>query len=133
MARDANAWIDREIAGCRFADERLSGRLRTLLAQMAGAMGQSIPLACQDWANTKAAYRFFANGRVSEGDILSGHFRATRERISAHNGLILMLHDTTEFTYKRDKPEAIGFTTSINSEADGLWLVPLVGELGGVV
>jgi hypothetical protein len=36
MARDANAWIDREIAGCRFADERLSGRLRTLLAQMAG-------------------------------------------------------------------------------------------------
>jgi hypothetical protein len=45
MARDANAWIDREIAGCRFADERLSGRLRTLLAQMAGAMGGSIPLA----------------------------------------------------------------------------------------
>ena len=22
MARDANAWIDHEIAGCRFADER---------------------------------------------------------------------------------------------------------------
>nr|WP_282190197.1 transposase DNA-binding-containing protein [Azospirillum brasilense] len=24
-------------------------------------MGDSIPLACQDWADTKAAYRFFAN------------------------------------------------------------------------
>src|SRR3954471_2163113 len=76
MARDANAWIDREIAGCRFADERLS----TLLARMAGAMGGSIPLACQDWAATKAAYRFFSNDRVSEGEILAGHFLSTRDR-----------------------------------------------------
>jgi hypothetical protein len=35
-------------------------------------MGQSIPLVCQDWANTKAAYRFFSNDRVSEADILAG-------------------------------------------------------------
>ena len=41
-------------------------------------MGESIPYACQDWANTKAAYRFLANERVEEGDILSGHFAATR-------------------------------------------------------
>src|SRR5690349_18494798 len=80
MARDANAWIDREIAGCRFADERLGRRLRALLAKMAGAMGGSIPLACQDWAATKAAYRFFANDRVGEGEILRGHFRSTRDR-----------------------------------------------------
>ena len=80
MARDANAWIDHEIAGCRFADERLGRRLRALLAQMAGAMGESIPLACQDWAATKAAYRFFANDRVGEGEILGGHFRSTRDR-----------------------------------------------------
>src|SRR5437763_1689781 len=52
MARDANAWIDREIAGCRFADERLGRRLRALLVRVAGAVGGSIPLACQDWANT---------------------------------------------------------------------------------
>ena len=32
-------------------------------------MGESIPLVCQDWANTKAAYRFFSNERVSEEDI----------------------------------------------------------------
>jgi hypothetical protein len=113
-----DTWFDQELAGCKFADARLHKRLHTVLAQIGGAMGQSIPLACQDWANTKAAYRFFANDRVSEGDILSGHFRATRERMSAHDGLILMLHDTTEFTYKRDKPEAIGVTTSINSGRD---------------
>jgi Transposase DNA-binding len=30
-------------------------------------MGHSIPLVCQDWANTKAAYRFFSNNRVVLG------------------------------------------------------------------
>lgn len=81
-------------------------------------MGQSIPLACQDWANTKAAYRFFSNERVSEADILAGHFLSTRDRIAAHDGLVLMLHDTTEFSYQRERPEAIGITKSINSGRD---------------
>ncbi len=27
-------------------------------------MGQSIPFACQDWANAKGAYRFLSNDRV---------------------------------------------------------------------
>ncbi|MGF7175271.1 IS4/Tn5 family transposase DNA-binding protein [Azospirillum doebereinerae] len=58
MVTGTNAWIEDELAGCRLADERLERRLSTLLDQMAGAMGDSIPLACQDWANTKAAYRF---------------------------------------------------------------------------
>ncbi|WP_247443516.1 transposase [Bradyrhizobium sp. 197] len=31
-------------------------------------MGGSILFACQDWANTKAAYRFFANGRLEEAE-----------------------------------------------------------------
>jgi hypothetical protein len=86
---------------------------------MGGDVGQSIPLVCQDWANTKAAYRFFSNDRVSEADILSGHFASTRERIAAMDGLLLVLHDTTEFTYQRDRPELIGITKSItNSRRD---------------
>jgi hypothetical protein len=43
---------------------------------MDGAIGASLPLVCQDWANTKAAYRFFSNDRVSEAQILAGHFQA---------------------------------------------------------
>ncbi|WP_435656674.1 IS4/Tn5 family transposase DNA-binding protein [Brucella pituitosa] len=61
-------------------------------------MGGSIPFACRDWANTKAAYRFFSNPNVEEGDILNGHFAATAQRYDACNGPILVLHDTTEFT-----------------------------------
>ena len=81
-------------------------------------MGQSIPLVCQDWANTKAAYRFFSNDRVSEADILGGHFQSTGDRAAATEGLVLVLHDTTEFSYQREKSEAIGITKSINSGRD---------------
>jgi hypothetical protein len=56
----AECWVDRETAGCEFRDARLGDRFRKLLAQIGSAMGQSIPLVCQDWANTKAAYRFFS-------------------------------------------------------------------------
>ena len=81
-------------------------------------MGQGIPLACQDWANTKAAYRFFSNERVSEADILAGHFQSTRERTVTTDGPVLVLHDTTEFSYQRENADAIGITKSINSGRD---------------
>ncbi|MFL5158201.1 MAG: IS4 family transposase [Microvirga sp.] len=102
------SWLDEELAGSTFADARLGQRLRRLLEQLGGAMGASLPLACQDWAATKAAYRFFDNDRVSEAEILAGHFAATASRVAATEGPILILHDTTEFTYHRVRPEPIG-------------------------
>ena len=66
MDATTDPWLDGELAGCAFADERSGRRLRKLLERLAGAMGESLPPACQDWASTKAAYRFFANERVSE-------------------------------------------------------------------
>ncbi|BBC03911.1 IS4 family transposase [Bradyrhizobium elkanii] len=82
MTTGIETWVDREVAG----------------------------LVCQDWANTKAAYRFFSNERVDEADILGGHFEATHGRATTTEGPILVLHDTTEFSFKREKPDLIGFT-----------------------
>jgi hypothetical protein len=65
-------------------------------------------MACQDWANTKAAYRFLSNERVSEDSILAGHFQSTRERFAATEDMALVLHDTTEFSYHREDGRAIG-------------------------
>jgi len=118
MEGTTNAWLDGELAGCSLSDERLNKRLRKLLAQIGSAMGQSIPLVCQDWANAKAAYRFFSNERVSEADILAGHLQSTHDRTAATDGPVLVLHDTTEFSYQREKPEAIGITKAINSGRD---------------
>jgi len=78
--------------------------------QIEGAMGDSIPLACQDWANTKAAYRFLSNDRVCEADIFAGHFQATSNRSEATDDMLLVLHDTTEFSFQRDDPGQIGLT-----------------------
>ncbi len=118
MADDFLAWIERELEGCRFADERLGRRLHALLDQMAGAMGESIPFACQDWANTKAADRFFSNDRVSDEEILGGHFQATRSRFAAVAGPVLVVQDTTEFSYQRRRPERVGLTCRVNSGKD---------------
>ena len=111
-------WFDEELAGCRLGDGRLDSRLCRLVERMASGFGETIPLACQDWANTKAAYRFFSNDRVSEEDILRGHFDATRRRFAASDGPILILHDTTEFSWRRRRPEAVGFTTKVSSGKD---------------
>lgn len=98
-----------ENSACVFRHERLKKRFRLLLEQFWRGMGQTIPFACQDWASTKAAYRFFANDNVCEQDILSGHFQATSERLAGVQGPILILQDTTTFSYQRDQPERIGF------------------------
>ena len=60
----SDRWIGSELARCKFKDERHGKRLRKLLEQLSDKIGGSIPLACQDWANTKAAYRFFENEKV---------------------------------------------------------------------
>src|SRR5689334_12830850 len=118
MDGEADTWFDRELARCSFADDRLNKRFRKLVAQIGSVMGQGIPLVCQDWANTKAAYRIYSNERVSEADILAGHFQSTRGRVIATDGAALVLHDTTEFGYQRDCTVVIGITKSINSDRD---------------
>jgi Transposase DNA-binding/Transposase Tn5 dimerisation domain len=115
---DGTAWFERELAACKLADARLDARLRTLLEQIGDAVGESVPMACQDWANTKAAYRFFSNDRVNEADILAGHFQATKERFAATQGPILVLHDTTEFSFQRENPEKIGIITVTHGRKD---------------
>jgi hypothetical protein len=119
FATGANSWIDREIASCDFKDARLGRRFRNLLGQICDSVGESIPLACQDWANTKAAYRFLSNDRVDEEDILSGHFQATRDRFANSRGFVFVLHDTTEFSFQRQKSEAIGITFNVNGGKAG--------------
>jgi hypothetical protein len=112
------SWLDEEVQGCRFADGRLGKRFRVLLERLSKGLGETIPMACQDWASTKAAYRFFANQRVSEQEILSGHFQATRARFQVTEGWVLVLHDTTEFSFQREDPLAIGFTNRVTCGKD---------------
>ncbi|MBV9840009.1 MAG: hypothetical protein JOY99_00490 [Sphingomonadaceae bacterium] len=102
---------------------RLGQRFHALMKQLGSAVGATIPLACQDWANTKAAYRFRSNASVTEEPILAGHFQSTAQRAAAAEGLLLVLQDTTEFVFQRSAPESIGYTKNVNSGRDkeGRW------------
>ena len=124
-ARDPSSkdWTTIEVSAATFADARLHRRFAGLLGQLAAGVGTTIPQACGDWAGAKAAYRFLANGRVSEADILGGHLAATAERFKACRGVVLLVQDTTEFTYRRASKTAIGVTKSVNSgrDAKGRW------------
>ncbi len=111
-------WSSSEVDETAFRDARLGRRFGDLLRRLSDRMGGTIPLACQDWASTKAAYRFFSNPKVEEGDILAGHLEATKARYAAADGPILVLQDTTEFTYQRRNPHDVGFTKSVNSGRD---------------
>nr|WP_282449618.1 transposase DNA-binding-containing protein [Roseibium sp. CAU 1639] len=114
-------WVETETSGCDLGDARLNRRLGSMLTALAERPGKSLPTAFQDWSNTKAAYRFFANGNVSEDKILEGNFSASRLRFQATTGPILILQDTTEFSFTRTAPEKIGFTKTSTGrkEKDG--------------
>ena len=61
----AEEWIDNESVGCEFEDVRHGKRLRQLLEQFSSRVGATTPWACQDWADTKATYRYIGNERIS--------------------------------------------------------------------
>lgn len=57
---------------------------------------------------------------MSEDRILAGHLQASALRVQATDGPILVLQDTTEFSFTRAAPERIGFTkTSTGRKKDG--------------
>lgn len=66
VSQSGDAWMDEEIGRGRYRDERLGKRFRLVLERLWSCVGQSIPMAFQDWCNTKAAYRFLSNPKVTE-------------------------------------------------------------------
>lgn len=61
-----DVWVERELDGCAFPDQRLKARLGKLLDDLGRRIGGTIPAASLDWAATKAAYRFFDNPRIDD-------------------------------------------------------------------
>jgi hypothetical protein len=78
------------------------------------AMGQSIPLVCR-LGQHQGGLSLFLQWPGRRADILAGHFQSTRT--AATDVFLLVIQDTTEFTYQREKSEEIGVTKSINSGA----------------
>ena len=79
-------------------DERLNNRLISLLDTLSNAPQASIPVACEGWTETKAAYRFFDNKKVEAEKILAPHRASTLERIKQQQ-TVLLIQDTTTLNF----------------------------------
>lgn len=91
-------WATNELATADLGDARRTQRLQRLVTLMANRPGATIPNACGTWAETKAAYRFFANDAIEPDAILAGHRDATLQRIDQHE-IVLNVQDTTYLSF----------------------------------
>ena len=58
-------WSDQGTENRQFQDKPICDRFRQILDAVGSLPGESIPQVCQDWAETKAVYRFLSNERVN--------------------------------------------------------------------
>jgi hypothetical protein len=102
------SWAAEEFAEVRLGDKRLDARLIKLCDRFSDAPESPINQACADWAETKAAYRFFQNDNVTVGEILATHRCKTAQRAKEHK-TVLALQDTSYFVYtSHPKTEGLG-------------------------
>ncbi len=91
-------WCNEEFANVSLKDARLDSRCQTLAIALAAQPSVPINQACEDWADTKAAYRFFDNKKVTSRRILAPHQQRTVDRMSQHH-LVLTVQDTVFLNY----------------------------------
>jgi len=96
--KDKTDWAAQEFLGVDLGDKRLEARLIKMCESFSDSPESPINQACADWAETKAAYRFFQNESVDCAQILSSHQAKTVERAIPHK-TILAVQDSSYFIY----------------------------------
>ena len=90
--------ISEELHGIDLGDKRLNERSETIIETLSADPQASINAACDGWAETQAAYRFFDNSKVTPEKILRPHIEATKQRIRTQP-VVLLVQDTTELDF----------------------------------
>ena len=88
------------IRPCPFAGSAFKKRLVQVATAITAHPQHSLPKACDDWADLKAAYRFLSNDRVAPDAVQAPHRRETRTRCGQHP-VVLVLQDTSELDFTR--------------------------------
>jgi len=93
-------WAQQEFAFAELGDTRRNRRLVKIASQLATHPGGTLPQAFPDWAELKAAYRFFGQRGVTFERVLAPHLERTR-RACRQGGEYLLIEDTTLLDYSR--------------------------------
>jgi hypothetical protein len=117
---DADDWARHEFAHLRLGDRRLNERVVRLGRSLAAQSTASLPQACGSRAATAAAYRLFANPKVTMDAVLNSHYTATTGRCRGE-ALVLAVQDTTTLNYAAHAcTEALGPIGTRPEGAQGL-------------
>jgi hypothetical protein len=93
-----------ELLGIDWGHKRLNRRSAKVLEALAADSLASVNGACQGWADTLAAYRFFNHEAVMPKRILEPHRRQTARRVAEHP-VMLVVQDTTELDFSDHPPK----------------------------
>lgn len=91
-------WTGYELSEISLGDQRLNWRLLDSAAKLAAKPSVSINQACEDWADTKATYRLFANEKTTMAQILAPHQQRTKERMTGQK-FCLAIQDSSYLDY----------------------------------
>jgi hypothetical protein len=95
-----DSWTRNQFISADLGDERLNKRLSIISQRFAKSPLSPINQACEDWTETKAAYRFFRNDKITYQEISKSHIAATKERCREYP-TVLAIQDTTYFNYSQ--------------------------------
>src|SRR5205085_10169853 len=99
MKEESRSWHEQEFATIALGDQRLNARAIKLLGQLSAQPQAFINQACEVWAASKAAYRYFDNEQVQAYQMLSPHYQRTGERMQRQQ-VVLAVQDTTDSSYR---------------------------------
>lgn len=91
-------WLAEELSEVSLGDKRLNWRLLDTGVKLAAKPSVSINQACDDWADTKASYRLFANKKTTAEKILEPHYERMGAR-AAGQKRVFALQDTSYLDY----------------------------------
>jgi hypothetical protein len=98
----AGQWAQNEFAFAELGDPRRTKRLVNIATKLAANPGGTLPQALPEWAELKAAYRFFDNPVVDFAKVLQPHLERTRQACR-EPGEYLIIEDSTNLDFSRHR------------------------------
>lgn len=103
------SWITSEFESINFGDERINSRFYKIAEAFLEKPSAKITEITGSWAESKGAYRFFENYKVTKNKILSQHQAKTAERIKTYGKVVLAIQDTTYLDFTQlHKTQGLG-------------------------
>lgn len=98
----AGEWAQEEFAFADLGQARLNRRMVKIATNLAANPGGTLPQAFPDWAELKAAYRFFDNPRVDFSKVVQPHLDRTR-LACRESGEYLIIEDSSYLDFSRHR------------------------------